>query len=130
MNDDSDTPKTPIRGNSAMKRRPAVVDRSLHSPRPKRFRPTTRWVSEIRKFQRTTNLLIRKLPFLRLVKEITTEVNAHNFRWSANAVEALQEASEAYIVKLIEDGLLCSIHARRVTLMQKDLQLAQRIRGR
>ncbi|KAH0785485.1 histone H3 [Histomonas meleagridis] len=96
----------------------------------KRFRPGDTWQKEVRKYQRSTDLLIRKLPFARLVKEISTEMTTHDFRWSVNAVEALQQASEAYLVGLLEDGLLCAIHAKRVTLMRKDVQLAQRIRGR
>jgi histone H3/H4 len=87
-------------------------------------------MQEIRKYQRSTDLLIRKLPFARLVKEITDEVNPRGFRWTVNAMEALQEASEAFLVGLIEDGQLCAFHAKRVTLMTKDIWLAQRIRGR
>jgi histone H3/H4 len=64
------------------------------------------------------------------VKEITDEVNPHSFRWTVDAMEALQQASEAFLVQLLEDGNLCAIHARRVTLMTRDIQLAQRIRGR
>lgn len=119
------------------KRRPTVVSRHRHDsdtnkpgPKSRRFRPGERWKQEVRKYQRNTDLLIRKLPFARLVKEITTEVNHHDFRWSANAMEALQQATEAYIVGLMEDGVLCSLHAKRVTLMVRDVQLAQRIRGR
>lgn len=121
------------------KRRPAVTsahrrraDDTPKKPGPasKRFRPGERWRREVMKYQKNTDLLIRKLPFTRLVKEIATEVNRHEFRWTANAMEALQEATEAYIVGLMEDGVLCSLHARRVTLMVRDIQLAQRIRGR
>ena len=87
------------------------------------------WLREIKRYQRSTDLLLRKLPFVRLVKEITNSVSLVEYRWTVDAVTALQEASEAYLVGLIEDGQICSIHAKRVTLMQKDLQLAQRIRG-
>lgn len=96
----------------------------------KRFRPGDKWRNEVRKYQRSTDLLIRRLPFARLVREITTSVNSKDFRWTVDAMQALQEATEAYIVGLMEDGVLCSIHARRVTLMVRDVQLAQRIRGR
>jgi histone H3/H4 len=77
-----------------------------------------------------TDLLIRKLPFARLVKEITDYVQPHGFRWTAHAMEALQEMSEAFLVGLMDDGQCCAIHAHRVTLMVRDIQLAQRIRGR
>lgn len=100
-------------------------------PKQKRFHPNrNKWMYEIRKYQKSTDLLIRKLPFARLIHEISHELTSYEFRWSVSAVEALQQASEAFLVGLIEDGLLCAIHAKRVTLMTKDLQLAQRIRGR
>jgi len=87
---------------------------------------------EIRHYRRTTDLLIRKLPFARLVREICQENftrPGEQFRWQASALLALQEAAEAYLVQLFEDALLCSIHAKRVTLMRKDIHLARRIRG-
>jgi histone H3/H4 len=120
------------------KRRPAVASRDApkaddHNkarPKSKKFRPGDRWRNEILKYQRSTDLLIRRLPFARLVKEITDGVHAREFRWTANAMEALQEAAEAFLVGLLEDGQLCAIHARRITLMTRDIQLAQRIRGR
>jgi len=75
-----------------------------------------------------TDLLIRKLPFQRLVREIATEFK-QEVRFQSQAVLALQEAAEAYLVSLFEDTNLCAIHAKRVTIMSKDLQLAKRIRG-
>lgn len=105
-------------------------DRS-EKAKQKRFHPNRKkWQYEIRKYQKSTDMLIRKLPFARMVKEISHEITPFEFRWSPNAIEALQQASEAFVVGLMEDGLLCAIHAKRVTLMTKDLQLAQRIRGR
>ena len=83
---------------------------------------------EIRKFQKSTDLLIRKLPFQRLVREITTNYKS-GLRFQIQAILALQEASEAYLVKLFEDTNLCAIHAKRVTIMPKDMELARRIRG-
>jgi histone H3 len=83
---------------------------------------------EIRKFQKSTELLIRKLPFQRLVREISNDFKA-DLRFHSQALLALQEASEAYLVGLFEDTNLCAIHAKRVTIMPKDLQLARRIRG-
>ena len=75
-----------------------------------------------------TELLIRKLPFQRLVREIAQDFKT-DLRFQSSAVMALQEASEAYLVGLFEDTNLCAIHAKRVTIMPKDIQLARRIRG-
>ncbi|KAG0600145.1 hypothetical protein M758_11G010500 [Ceratodon purpureus] len=84
--------------------------------------------SEIRKYQKSTELLIRKLPFQRLVREIAQDFKT-DLRFQSHAVLALQEAAEAYLVGLFEDTNLCAIHAKRVTIMPKDIQLARRIRG-
>ncbi|KAJ6598965.1 histone-fold-containing protein [Mycena vulgaris] len=109
------------------------------APRKKRFRPGTVALREIRKYQKSTDLLLRKLPFARLVREIasemTTDMNDNympgaDLRWQSTALMALQEATEAYLVHLFEDANLCAIHAKRVTIMQRDIQLARRIRGR
>ncbi|KAE8735847.1 histone H3.3 [Hibiscus syriacus] len=77
---------------------------------------------------KSTELLIRKLPFQRLVREIAQDFKT-DLRFQSHAVRALQEAAEAYLVGLFEDTNLCAIHARRVTIMPKDIQLARRIRG-
>ena len=104
------------------------------APRPKgtrkphRYRPGTVALREIRRYQKGTELLIRKLPFQRLVREIALEIN-EDLRFQSTAVLALQEASEAYLISLFEDTNLCAIHAKRVTIMPKDIQLARRIRG-
>ncbi|KAJ0810375.1 putative transcription factor Hap3/NF-YB family [Helianthus annuus] len=96
--------------------------------KPHRFRPGTVALREIRKYQKSTELLIRKLPFQRLVREIAQDFKT-DLRFQSSAVAALQEASEAYLVGLFEDTNLCAIHAKRVTIMPKDMQLARRIRG-
>merc|ERR1712060_687955 len=96
--------------------------------RAHRFRPGTVALCEIRRFQKSTELLIRKLPFQRLVREIASEFK-NDLRFQSSAVLALQEAAEAYMVGLFEDTNLCAIHAKRVTIMPKDMQLARRIRG-
>ena len=100
---------------------------------------------EIRRYQKSTELLIRKLPFQRLVREIAQDFK-RDLRFQYAAIGALQvkiivypkhsslcyviqEASEAYLVGLFEDTNLCAIHAKRVTIMPKDLQLARRLRG-
>ena len=96
--------------------------------KPHRFRPGTVALREIRKFQKSTELLLRKLPFQRIVREIAQEYKS-DLRFQSQAVLALQEATEAYMVGLFEDTNLCAIHAKRVTIMPKDIQLARRIRG-
>ncbi|XP_031332417.1 histone H3-like [Photinus pyralis] len=96
--------------------------------KPHRYRPGTVALREIRRYQKSTELLIRKLPFQRLVREIAQDFKT-DLRFQSSAVMALQEASEAYLVGLFEDNNLCAIHAKRVTIMPKDIQLARRIRG-
>ncbi|XP_011298461.1 histone H3.3 isoform X1 [Fopius arisanus] len=91
-------------------------------------RPGTVALREIRRYQKSTELLIRKLPFQRLVREIAQDFKT-DLRFQSAAIGALQEASEAYLVGLFEDTNLCAIHAKRVTIMPKDIQLARRIRG-
>ena len=96
--------------------------------KPHRYRPGTIALREIRRYQKSTDLLIRKLPFQRLVREIAMSVRG-DVRFSPASLLALQEASEAYLVGLFEDTNFCALHAKRVTIMPKDIQLARRIRG-
>ena len=96
--------------------------------KPHRFRPGTVALREIRKYQKSTELLVRKAPFQRLVREIAQDFK-NDLRFQTTAVMALQEASEAYLVGLFEDTNLCCIHAKRVTIFPRDMQLARRIRG-
>ena len=97
----------------------------------KRIRPGLRALQEIRKYQTSTNLLIPKAPFQRLVREVLQSVTTGEttFRLQPMAVLAIQEASEAYLTGLFDDTNLCAIHGKRVTIMPKDLHLARRIRG-
>ena len=96
--------------------------------KPHRYRPGTVALREIRRYQKSTDLLIAKLPFQRLVREILQDLK-DDFRLSLSTVLANQEAAEAHLVGLFEDTNLCAIHAKRVTIMPKDIQLARRIRG-
>lgn len=96
--------------------------------KPHRYRPGTVALREIRRYQKSTEPLLRKLPFQRLVREIAQEMKP-DVRFQSTALLALQEASEAYLVGLMEDTNLAAIHARRQTIMTKDMQLARRIRG-
>ena len=84
---------------------------------------------KIWQFQKTTELLIWKLPFSWLVCEIALEVGKYNFCFQGHAIICLQEIAKAYIVGLMEDSNLCAIHTKRVTIMPKDIQLAHHICG-
>lgn len=86
-------------------------------------------LKEIRQYQNSTDLLIRRLPFARLVREIQQGLSRQTYSWQASAILALQEAAEAHLIGLFEDCNLCAIHGKRVTIMPKDMQLARRIRG-
>ena len=96
--------------------------------KPHRYKPGTVALREIRRYQKSTELLIRKLPFQRLVREIAQDFKT-DLRFKSSAIGALQEASEAYLVSLFEDTNLAAIHAKRVTIQPKDIALARRLRG-
>uniref|UniRef100_A0A8D1GJK6 Core Histone H2A/H2B/H3 domain-containing protein n=1 Tax=Sus scrofa TaxID=9823 RepID=A0A8D1GJK6_PIG len=95
---------------------------------PHRYRPGIVALCVIKRYQKTPKLLIRKLPFQCLVWEIAQDFKT-DLGFQRAAIGALQEASEAYLVGLFEDTSLCVIHAKHVTIMPKDIQLACRIRG-
>ena len=126
----------PGKGKIPTKRAQASIGGKVMPPRkPHRFRPGTVALREIRKYQRSTELLVKKLPFNRLVREIAgTFCGGSLFphgtiRFQESAVIALQEAAEAYLVGLFDDTNMEAIHAKRVTVQPKDMQLARRIRG-
>ena len=98
------------------------------SEKKKRYHPGALALAEIRKYQKSTQSLIPKLPFRRLVREIAQN-ERQDIRMQETALEALQEAAETYLVRLLDDANLCALHARRITLMPRDIQLARRIRG-
>lgn len=118
-------PRKQIATKAARKSAPST---SAGIKKPHRYRPGTVALREIRRYQKSTELLIRKLPFQRLVREIAQETRTE-LRFQSTAIAALQEAAEAYLVSLFEDVNLCAIHAKRVTIMVRDIQLARRIRG-
>ena len=96
--------------------------------RPHRYRPGTKALREIRRYQKSTDLLICKLPFQRVVRQITQDLSPKDpLRFQGSALLALQEASEAYLVELMENTNLCAIHAKRVSIFPKDMQLARRL---
>ncbi|KAG4192137.1 hypothetical protein ERO13_A07G138600v2 [Gossypium hirsutum] len=98
------------------------------SKRPHRFRAGTRALQEIRKYQKTSNLLVPAASFIREVRAISYRFAPDINRWQAEALVAIQEA-EDYLIQLFGDAMLCAIHAKRVTLMKKDIQLARRLGG-
>ncbi|KAH7307196.1 hypothetical protein KP509_22G049100 [Ceratopteris richardii] len=110
-------------------REPTDNTPSRRPRKPHRFRPGTVALREIRHYQRTVNFLIHPLPFARLVREIGVQFSDTVSRWTAESLLALQEAAEDHIVHLFEDTNLCAIHAKRVTIMPKDMQLARRLRA-
>jgi histone H3 len=94
-----------------------------------RWRPGTVALREVRKLQKSTESLIAKAPFRRLVREVAEAKFKTGLRFASTALDAIQEATEAYVVNLLEDANLCALHANRVTAMPKDLMLAKRLRG-
>jgi len=128
------TARKSVHGVLAPAKQPAHLKARRTAPigtevkKPHRYRPGTVALREIRRYQKSTELLIRKRPFQRLVREVTQDFKT-GLRYQTHAILALQEASEAYLVDLFGDVNLCAIHARRVTIMPKDVQLALRIRG-
>ena len=117
------------------KKNPKAFQSNPQAYRDARFlTPGTRALFEIRHFQKQMELLMRKLPFQRVVREIAHDVaptaaGGEGYRWQSSALNALQEAAEDYLIRLFEDTTLCALHARRVTVFPKDMQLARRIRG-
>ena len=131
--------KNPVKGNGGKKTPRTKIQKKKDrqeegKQRRHRYRPGTVALREIRRYQKSTDLLIRREPFRKVVKEIHQDIFGGmalhlNYRYQSLAVDALQAAAESYLVSLFEDANLCTIHAGRVTLMIKDIQLARRIRG-
>ena len=124
----------PAKGGKAPRKQFATMVAHKSAPtvgkvkKPHRYRPGTVALREIRRYQKSTELLIRKLPFQRLVREVAQDIKT-DLRFQSSAVMAIQEAAEAFLIGLFEEANLCAIHAKRVTIMPKDIQLARRIRG-
>ena len=97
--------------------------------KPQRYWPGTVALCEICQFQKSTNLLICKLPFSHPVCEIALEMGCYDMHFQVHTILTLQEAAEAYLVGLLEDGNLCTIHVKCITIMPKDILLAQHICG-
>lgn len=120
--------KRPAPSNRTATKSTASNQSNNSGPQVKRYRPGQKALRDIRKYQQSTDLLIKKLPFQRLVREIASNFKS-DLRFQSSAVMAIQEAAEAYLTGLFEDTQLCAIHAKRVTIMPRDMQLARRIRG-
>ena len=110
--------------NSQNSQESDTVKRVQHT----RFRPGVVALREIKRYQKSSDLLIPKLPFQRLVRDISSNYKT-DLKFKSDALGAMQEACEAYLVGLFEDANLCAVHAKRVTIMPKDIQLSRRIRG-
>ena len=120
----------PARGSASPRGRGTARGRAPAPPerKPRRVRPGTAALREIRKYQKTTELLIRRLPFHRLCREIAQDFKT-DLRFQSSALDALQEGAEDYLVHLFEDCVLLAVHRNRITINARDLQLARRIRG-
>lgn len=105
----------------------ALIVAGKKARKKRRNRPGTVALREIRRYQRSTELLLRKLPFRRLVREIAQDFYSGPLRFGSKAFIALQEASEAYLTELFGEANLCAVHDKRVTLLDRDLKLAQTI---
>ena len=97
--------------------------------RKRRFRPGTVALREIRKYQKSTELLIRKVPFQRLVREIVYRMKGMDYRFQSTALLALQEAAEDFLVRMFEQCNDIAIHGNRTTVMVKDIRLWDRLHG-
>ena len=103
--------------------------KAQYGRKPHKFRPGTVALREIRKYQKSTKLLIPHLPFYRLCGEILRDTSGQFLRMQKTAVDALHEAAESYMVDLFDDTNLCALHCKRVTIGPRDIQLAVRLRG-
>ena len=93
-----------------------------------RYRPGTVALRQIRKYQKSTELLIRKLPFQRLVKEVVQDLfPTESYRFQSTALLAFQEASESFLVSMFDDVNCIAIHGKRVTIQVKDIQIWKRL---
>lgn len=115
--------KTPVKARKA-----APPSNEGGVKKARRYRPGTVALREIRRYQKSTDLLIRRAPFQRLVREISSEFKG-DLRFQTSAILAIQTAAEEFLTDLFGDTNLCAIHAKRVTIFPKDMQLARRLRG-
>ena len=122
------TPRKSTGGRRMMRTMKPSATPIIAKKKTRRYRPGTVALKEIRRYQQSTEVLLHRVPFQRLVKEIAQELKA-DVRFQTSAILAIQEAAEAYLVGLFGDCVLSAEHAGRVTIMPKDMRLARRIRG-
>ena len=120
--------KASTNSKAAFAKKTAPAAGGMKEKAKRRFKPGTVALREIKKYQRSTDMLLPHAPFQRLVRHICSGIDG-DLRFQSQALLALQESSEAYLTSLFEDANLCSLHANRVTVMKKDMDLARRIRG-
>ena len=119
--------ESPPRTKKRLRKQPSGEPRVRKA---RRYRPGTRVLQEIRRLQQSTNTLVPRIHFSRVIRDVAFSIaGGRDFRWASEALEAIQTAAESYLVGLFEDANLCAMHAKRVTIMTKDLFLARRIRG-
>lgn len=120
--------RPPHDGHSSIKkpRTALIIDKDKKA---RRFRPGTVALREIRRYQKSTDLLLPKLPFQRVVREIAMQYASESLRFQRSAILALQEASEEYLTRVFEDTNLCTVHRKCVTITVPDMRLAWRLRG-
>ena len=112
------------RSTFAKKQPRSQTGQAMTQQQLRRYWPGTVPLREIRRYQKSTELLIRKLPFQCLVHKILQGYSV-GYRVTPAMMMVLQEAAEAYLVQLLEDSNLCAIHVKRVTIQPKDIQLAR-----
>ena len=110
------------------RKKTAAAEGGIKEKRKFRFRPGTVAIREIKKYQKATHFMLPKAPFQRFIRSISDGIDSQ-LRFQSAALLALQEAAESYLTGLFEDANLCAIHASRMTVMKKDLDLARRLRG-
>lgn len=121
--------KAPRKQLAAKSARKTTLPTSQGVSKKPRYKAGTVALKEIRRYQNSTDLLIRKLPFQRFVRNIAQQYKA-DARFQAPALACLHESLEAYLTGVFEDANACAVHARRVTVLPRDLYLVDKIRGR
>jgi histone H3 len=121
-------PRKQLSAKSARKTAGATPTGSAKKPR---YKPGSVALKEIRRYQKSTDFLIRKLPFQRTCRSIIRENNnVSDIRFQGPALASIQEALESYLVGLFEDAMLCASHAKRVTVLPRDIALVNKLRSR
>mmetsp|Transcript_17838 Transcript_17838/g.24909 ORF Transcript_17838/g.24909 Transcript_17838/m.24909 type:complete len:121 (+) Transcript_17838:1147-1509(+) len=95
----------------------------------RRFKPSALTLLEIRKYQRSTYLIMQRIPFFRLLKKITNKITKQKFNWNSNSLFIMQEITEYYLLNFLSELNTCASHGKRLTVMLKDIKLANRIKG-